>query len=163
MRATGWALLLVLAACGDTARPPELGDQGGKTHGTDADAGAGDSGVPSFGPMVDPNDDPSTCAEAVAWQSYVGCDYWPTVVANNVWSIFDFAVVVANAGTAPAAVTITGPGGTNQSQTVAANALAKFYLPWVPALKGPDADACGTAAPLTSSVLALASAYHLVR
>jgi hypothetical protein len=160
MRATGWVLLLVLAACGDTARPPELGDQGGKTHGTDA--GAGDGSVPSFGPMVDPNDDPTTCAEAVAWQSYVGCDYWPTVVANNVWSIFDFAVVVANAGTAPAAVTITGPGGTNQSQTVAPNALAKFYLPWVPALKGPDADACGTSAPLTSSVVAPASAYHLV-
>ena len=41
--------------------------------------------------------DPSTCAEAAQAHTYVGCDYWPTVVANQVWSIFDFAVVVANA------------------------------------------------------------------
>ena len=38
----------------------------------------------------------------------------------------------------------------------------KLYLPWVPALKGSDTDACGTAIPLTASVVAPASAYHLV-
>ncbi len=127
-----------------------------------SDDGGSDGGVPSFGPMVDPNDDPTTCADAAQWKSYVGCDYWPTVVANNVWSVFDYAVVVANAGTSPAMVTITGPMGTNQSQTVAPNDLAKFYLPWVPSLKGPDSDACGTSAPLTASVVSPAAAYHLV-
>ena len=84
-------------------------------------------------------------------RSYVGCDYWPTVVANNVWSIFDYAVVVANAGSSTASVTITGPNGTSQTQTVAPNALGKFYLPWVPVLKGPDTDS-----------LRLGDSHHLV-
>ena len=121
-----------------------------------------DGGVPNFGVTVDPNDDPTTCAEAAEWKSYVGCDYWPTVVANNVWSIFDYAVVVANAGTAPAMVTITGPMGTSQSQTVAPDDLAKFYLPWVPELKGGDSDSCGNASPLATSVVMQGAAYHLV-
>jgi hypothetical protein len=92
----------------------------------------------------------------------VGCDYWPTVVANVVWSIFDFAVVVANAGATPATVTITGPLATNQTQTVAPNALAKFYLPWVPELKGADTDACGESIALSASVVSKGGAYHLV-
>ena len=29
-------------------------------------------------------------------ETYVGCDYWPTVVPNLVFGIFDFAVVVTN-------------------------------------------------------------------
>ena len=124
--------------------------------------GGGEGGVPNFGVTVDPNDDPTTCAEAAAWKSYVGCDYWPTVVANNVWSIFDYAVVVANAGTAPAMVTITGPMGTSQSQTVAPDDLAKFYLPWVPELKGGDSDSCGNASPLATSVVMQGAAFHLV-
>jgi hypothetical protein len=113
-------------------------------------------------PTVAPNDDPTTCDQAASIRSYVGCDYWPTVVANGVWSIFDFAVVVANAGLVPATVTVTGPQNTNQTQTVAPNALAKFYLPWVSDLKGPDVDACGAAVPLTNSVMGRAEAFHLV-
>jgi hypothetical protein len=115
-----------------------------------------------FGPTISPADDPTTCAEAAQLRSYVGCDYWPTVVANNVWSVFDFAVVVANAGTQPAVVTLTGPYDIDISQTVAPNAIEKFFLPWVPALKGPDADTCGESVPLPGSVVAPASAYHLV-
>jgi hypothetical protein len=157
MRA-GWCALLLLVACGGGQRPAELGSL--IPPGSD-DAGT-DGGVPGFGPTIDPNDDPTTCAEAAEWQSYVGCDYWPTVVANNVWSIFDFAVVVANAGTSPAMVTITGPLGTNQSQTVAPNDLAKFYLPWVPELKGADSDECGSSTPLKASVVLPGGAYHLV-
>jgi hypothetical protein len=106
--------------------------------------------------------DPQTCAEAAQAHTYVGCDYWPTVVANNVWTIFDFAAVVANAGTVAADVTVTGPMNTNQTVTVPPGQLAKIYLPWVPALKGPAADNCGAAAPLTDSVLATGGAFHLV-
>jgi hypothetical protein len=153
------ALLVVLAACGDSSRPPELGslippgeDEAGSDSGT----------VGSLGPVIDPNDDPTTCEEAAEWQSYVGCDYWPTVTANIVWSIFDYAVVVANAGAQPAMVTITGPMGTSQVKTVAANSLQTFYLPWVPALKGADSDPCGDSTPLTASVVVPAGAYHLV-
>jgi hypothetical protein len=156
MRLGRATFLLALVACREQARPATLGTFVQPDASTRAD-----SGSPGF-VTVDPNDDPTTCAQAAAWQSYVGCDYWPTVVANNVWSVFDFAVVVANAGTAPADVTVTGPGGTNQSQTVAPNSLAKIYLPWVASLKGPDADVCGSSVPLTASVLAPGAAYHLV-
>jgi len=149
-----------IVACG-AGNPPPLGDRYRFT----VDSGGADASadVPvTFGPTVAPEDDPTTCAQAAMLRSYVGCDYWPTVVANNVWSIFDFAVVVANAGVAPALVTITGPGGTSQTQTVAANGIEKFYLPWVPELKGGDADTCGESVALSASVVAPKSAYHLV-
>jgi hypothetical protein len=113
-------------------------------------------------PMVAPSDDPATCEEASMLRSYVGCDYWPTVVANNVWSIFDYAVVVANAGPNPADVTVTGPESVHETQSVAPNSIAKFYLPWVPELKGPDSDACGGALALGQSIYSTAGAYHLV-
>jgi hypothetical protein len=131
-------------------------------------AGVGDSATPflqsdssSLSPATTTND-PQTCADAAQARSYVGCDYWPTVVANNVWKIFDFAVVVANAGATAANVTLTGPMNTNQTATVQPGRLAKIYLPWVPALKGADANNCGEAPPLTSSVLAVGGAFHLV-
>jgi IgGFc binding protein len=151
--------VLALLACGTSAMPPFISSYGPAST---EDAG-GDAATPVLlGIGVDPNDDPTTCVQAAQLRSYVGCDYWPTVVANDVWSIFDFAVVVANAGTTPASVTITGPFGTNQAQTVQPDTVAKFFLPWVPALKGEDADSCGTAVPLAASVIAPASAYHLV-
>ena len=130
--------------------PPDEGGTGGLL----GDATVGD-GPPTT------TSDPQTCDEAAQAHTYVGCDYWPTVVANTVWSTFDFAVVVANAGQSPAMVTITGPSGTNQSATVPPGQLAKMYLPWVPALKGPDSDVCATPVPLSASVIAPASAFHL--
>ena len=123
---------------------------GGGGKGTGASAGSGSSG------------DPNTCEGAAALKSYVGCDYWPTVVANNVWSIFDYAVIVANAGSDPATVTVTRAGAKIGTTTVAANGLTKVYLPWVPELKGPDTDAMGSAMPLTQTVGVLGGAYHLV-
>src|SRR5208283_1264155 len=148
----------LVASCSTPAPPPVLGSliQDGGTTLND------DGGPGSFGPSIPASDDPKTCAEAAASKSYVGCDYWPTVLANNVWSIFDYAVVVANAGTSTAQVIITGPGGVNQTQTILAGALAKFYLPWVQQLKGPDADECGSSTPVTTSTLATGAAYHLV-
>jgi hypothetical protein len=131
---------------------------GGGTSGqfaTESDASPDAAAMPG-------SDDPTTCDQASMLRSYVGCDYWPTVVANSVWSIFDYAVVVANAGSEPAMVTVTGPQNTNQLQTVAPNAIAKFYLPWVAALKGADADMCGASTTLSASVFAKAAAYHLV-
>lgn len=123
----------------------------------DVQVGDIDSGLPA-GETRDPID----CAEAAATKSYVGCDYWPTVTANNVWSIFDYAVVVANVGTSPSTVTVTGPNAVNETVTVAPGALQKIYLPWVQSLKGPDFDACGGAKPMTASVVAKGGAYHLV-
>jgi hypothetical protein len=162
--------VVVVASCGGSAAPrvddgsefPDTGapttDDGGGSGGS---SGGGD-GAGLLPPNIPPSDDPTTCVEAAASQSYVGCDYWPTVLANNVWSIFDYAVVVANAGTSTAQVTVTGPGGVNQMETVAPGALTKIYLPWVKALKGADADSCGDSVPLTTSTLATGAAYHLV-
>jgi hypothetical protein len=106
--------------------------------------------------------EPQTCNQAAQWHSYIGCDYWPTIVANNVWSIFDFAVVVANAGQSVANVTVTGPSTPSQTAMVPPGQLVKIFLPWVPALKGPDADNCGVSMPLASSVMAPGGAFHLV-
>jgi hypothetical protein len=84
------------------------------------------------------------------------------VTANNVWSIFDFAAIVANAGTTTANITVTGPANTNTTATVAPGQLTKIYLPWVSVLKGQDFDSCTSSIGLTSSVLAHGAAYHLV-
>jgi hypothetical protein len=156
-RASVAAALALAIACGSPSRPGELGSQ----YVSKPDAGSAGPAL-VLPPPVAPGDDPTTCDQAAMLRSYVGCDYWPTVVANPVWSIFDFAVVVANAGTSAAQVTVTGPGGTNKSETVAPNGLVKIYLPWVPALKGSDCDVCGVPPPLAASVLAKSSAYHLV-
>lgn len=104
--------------------------------------------------------DPKTCEEAAMYHTYLGCDFYPTVLANNVWSVFDYAAVVANGQAEAATVTVTG-NGTNQTVTVPPNSATTVYLPWVPALKGPDADACGSATPLSATVRAT-GAYHLV-
>ncbi|MGH7295036.1 MAG: hypothetical protein ACRELB_08885, partial [Polyangiaceae bacterium] len=152
------------ASSSGTASSSGAGSSSGSSGGPDASSGGTDSGSGSGageGGALD-GGDPATCAQAAANRSYVGCDYWPTVTANNVWSIFDFAVVVANAGTHVASVTVTGPSATHQTTTVAPGQLTTLYLPWVPALKGSDSDSCGTATPFASSVLAPASAYHLV-
>jgi IgGFc binding protein len=109
--------------------------------------------------------DPVDCNEAAMLKSYIGCDYWPTVNANAVWSVFDFAVVISNPGMADAHVTVTGgalpspgPGAT----TVPPGQLVKIGLPWVTALKGGDASSTGAAPTQTNSVFAAKGAYHLV-
>lgn len=145
--------LTAVVACGST-REPFTNVRGGEGD------GGSSSGSSGFGP--EDSGVNRECEDAKASKSYVGCDYWPTVTPNAVWSIFDYAVVVANTGTKDATVTVTGPNGTNEQVTVAAGQLQKIYLPWVPALKGPDCDECGSPTPLASSVVVPEGAYHLV-
>ncbi len=168
--------MIVTASCGGSSNNSGFGGGDGGDDGASSGSGSGGgssggSGGSGSGTLLGddsgsgeggPTGDPTTCAGAAALNSYIGCDYWPTVTANNVWSIFDYAVVVANAGSQTANITVTGPGNTNQSATVAPSSLTKIYLPWVGVLKGPDTDVCGTAAPLSASVLARGAAYHLV-
>lgn len=102
------------------------------------------------------------CALAAMQHSYIGCDAWPTPVANVVWSVYDFAAVVGNTGDAPAHVTVERAGQVIATATVEPNGLAKIYLPWIPELKGKDADACGaTINPLPKTVRVNGGAYHL--
>jgi len=119
---------------------------------------AGDDGGGGGGFVTNP----TTCSQSVASRSYIGCDYWPTVTANNVWSVFDFAVVVANTGSDPSDVTVTGPNGVNVTETVLVNTLKTIYLPWVAPLKGADCDECGSSVPPTATVREDGGAYHLV-
>lgn len=142
-----------LATGGSTA-----GGSGG-AGGTLATGGSSSGGAGGSGPSVDP----TTCAEAEAARSYLGCDFWPTVTANIVWEEFDFAVVVANTGASDAHVTVTS-GGTpvpGADVVVAANGLQTIYLPWVAQLKGDAANNCGSASLNTSSSLVAAGAFHL--
>jgi hypothetical protein len=82
------------------------------------------------------------CAPPEVTASYIGCDYYPTVTLNPVWSGFDFAVAVANASSEPATVYITRGETMVRTLTVAVNALEIVKLDWVPLLKGGDQDAC---------------------
>ncbi len=158
--------LTALVACGSgrdgftngTNPTPDGGESSGFIP---VDGGfGGDAGDPGLPPGE--TRDPVDCEEAKTSKSYVGCDYWPTVTPNAVWSIFDYAAVVANTGTKDADVTVTGPNAVNKQVTVPAGQLRKIYLPWVPELKGSDADECGGSSAIERSVVAPESAYHLV-
>ncbi len=161
------AFATVLAAACGSSSPGGSGfqtDSGG--GGPFGEGGIGGDGGFSFGDGSSGGDSGSggvaTCSDAANAKSYIGCDYWPTPVGNAIWSIFDFAVVVANTLQTTANVTVTGPNGFNQQATVGSGQLAKIYLPWVAALKGPDADSCGSAANFVNSVTQTGGAYHLV-
>jgi hypothetical protein len=161
-----WAALAALAAvaCG--------GARSGNSAFASAQTNEPDAGVGAFGDgsnlgLSTPTGaagvaDPTTCAQAASSFSYVGCDYWPTSVANDVWSIFDFAVVVSNGQSVAATVTVTGPNGFSQQAMVAPGDLTKIYLPWNPDLKGPDFDLCSNAPNWGQSVTSPGGAYHLV-
>lgn len=109
-----------------------------------------------------PTVDPTTCKGAAEQKSYVGCDFWPTVTVNSVWEVFDYAVVVANAGEQPADVVVTRNGDEIAVDSVPPNELRTIYLPWVKELKGGEGDTCGNAPIPTKSTVSRGGAYHLV-
>jgi len=82
------------------------------------------------------------CAAAAVNASYIGCDYYPTVTLNPVWSGFDFAVAVGNGSDAPAHVNVSRAGATVAAETIDKKGIAVLRLPWVAELKGGDVDAC---------------------
>ena len=90
----------------------------------------------------EPNGCKGQCAETWTVASYIGCDYYPTVTLNPVWSGFDFAAAVGNASDAPAHVIITRGSTTVSTETVPKGGVQIFKLPWVTELKGGDVNAC---------------------
>src|SRR5689334_15048074 len=48
------------------------------------------------GPLGGAGRDPVTCEEAAQFRTYLGCEYFPTILGNVVSPEFDFAVIVAN-------------------------------------------------------------------
>lgn len=168
-------LAALLSGCGsaEAMREPTPPGLNGADSSVSVDGGAGVDAsfdVPGndVGALLN---DPKTCEEANAGRTYIGCDYWPTVTPNPVWSIFDFAVVVANNSEDEANITVTGPDGFSKTVKVLGGSLSKIYLPWVKALKGPDSgegsepNANCTSVPMPAeqpSVTVKKGAFHLV-
>ena len=142
--------LALSAACGSERRSAFDGEKS---------AAAFDDGGLFGDASADPGKevrDPTTCAEAAAARTYVGCDYWATPGANIVQDVFDFTIAVANVGSEPANVKVTGRDGQEWNITVAAGSLGKVFLPWLPELKGNSITS------VTTSAIAKGGAYHVV-
>lgn len=92
------------------------------------------------------------CAPQGLGQSFVGCDYYPTVLPNVVsTNPFTFAVAISNTTASPANVTVTQGAANIATTIVPANDVTVLPLPWVSATK----DAFG------STTLAPKAAYRL--
>ncbi len=132
------------------------GAEGGGSGGNDVLAGGEGSGGASG------NTDALTCSQATEGRTYVGCDFWPTVTYNPLYSEFDFAVVVANAGGEDASVEVVGPEGFKATATVPVGGLTSIVLPWVDDLKGPEFSRTNTTnGRVMESVRVDGGAYHL--
>jgi hypothetical protein len=164
--------LAVVAACSAGGSTEPVGSAAGAAGdgGTSLQGGSGGAGgtmeldgSAGSGGVVP---DPLTCEQAALGRTYLGCDFWPTVVDNIVAPGFDFAVVVANPGQTEAEVTVSRGGQEVATAVVPANGLAKVFLPWVPELKsmawlqGGQDNGCPTWVK-TSTVSAPGGAYHL--
>ena len=105
---------------------------------------------------------PTTCADSVSRNSYIGCDYWPTVTLNPVWPMFDFAVAVSNPQATAVTVTVTGGALTAQKTvSIPAGQVQAITLPWVPELKGPTFDQNTVVGDPGPSRIVPGGGYHL--
>lgn len=93
--------------------------------------------------LCEPSGCTGECAHETLGASYMGCDYFPTVTTNPVWSGFDFAVSVANTKDVAATVRVTRGDQTIEERTVQPNAVEVIKLPWVQELKGSDFNPFG--------------------
>ncbi len=164
------AACAVLVGCGgdDSGVPDASGNDAGQKDATIQDTGSTDSGI-TFGDVTLSTDTgttspiPTTCGESQTQGSYIGCDYWPTVTLNPVYSKFDYAVAVSNPQ-ATQTVTVTVTGGALTSNVVVMvppNSVQAIPLPWVDALKGPQFDVNTVVGDPGPSRLVQKGAYHL--
>lgn len=142
----GWlAAGLVLAASGGcSATGPKdspggggSGAEGGGSGASGAEGGGfgvgGFGGVGGGGPV---GGVPQTCAAAVQQQSYIGCEYWPTITSNSqLYEGFEFAIVAANPTDSLSQVTVTRGGQQIAQVDVPPGGLETIALPWVFELK----------------------------
>ncbi len=105
---------------------------------------------------------PCSPSPTILGRSHVGCDFWPTVTANNVASspshAFSFGVLVGNLSEeASAAILVDGqPQG-----SLAPKEARVIELPFIAELKGPDWVEAFVPMASPQSVNKLAGAYHL--
>jgi hypothetical protein len=137
------------------------------------DAGVNDTGIPQMDAFMYPevmlssdvgmaSPIPKTCQESQYSHSYIGCDYWPTVTLNPVYTGFDFAVAVSNPQNMSVNVTVSG-GALQQPLMVMvpAGQVQAIKLPWVAALKGPQFDQTTAVGKVGASRIVKNGAYHL--
>ena len=107
------------------------GGVGGGPGGLGGQGGFGNTG--GSGPI---GQDP-TCSQTAGGKSYVGCDFWPTVVPNNVWNIFDLngrtslyagAFTVLQSTCLRIAYTNTAPEPMQRTMCAAKNVARAQYL-----------------------------------
>ncbi|HTM19136.1 MAG TPA: IgGFc-binding protein, partial [Kofleriaceae bacterium] len=152
-RSTTWMLLWVALAatpgCGPLAGAAPDGGA------NDDDGPHGDH--PDGPPAADP------CDPTALGNSYVGCDYWPTVTGNMVSSSYQFAVVVSNTTATTAQVSVEGGALIAPlAFEVPSHGATVQRLPWVASLKlctGATYHDCQSAH--GTSALASGGAYHL--
>jgi hypothetical protein len=108
------------------------------------------------------------CSPLALGNSYIGCDYYPTVTGNPVETFFDFAVAIANTTSNPATVTIDGGALTSPKiMTVSPGSVVVQTLPWVEALKlchipgGLGGNDCLTGRHQSFAALSVHGGYHL--
>lgn len=101
------------------------------------------------------------CTPQALGDSYIGCDYYPTVTLNPVWSGFTFAVAVGNTGDRPASVVVTQNDQPIRSRIIAPGSLEVIGLPWVQELKGPQMDQQGVTSSPGATRLVAKGAYRL--
>jgi hypothetical protein len=116
---------------------------------------------PVQGMTCDPDGCKGVCADAAVGPSYLGCDYYPTVTLNPVWSGFDFAVAVGNASDQPAHVTVTRGAMSIATQMIDKGGIEVIKLPWVAELKGGDVNACQEPPDPGSTRVVTSGAYRL--
>jgi hypothetical protein len=99
---------------------------------------------PQQGMECKPDGCVGACTPGSLGRSHVGCDFWPTITANSVWSKwFSFGVAVTNTTSNKAHVIVTRGQETMVERELDADGFAMIELPWIEALKGPEADATG--------------------
>ena len=76
------------------------------------------------------------CAPQMLGKSYIGCEYYPTVIGNEVLDAFQFAVAIGNTTSDPADITIEEGSLTSPIMlTVPPGDVVVQKLPWVKELK----------------------------
>jgi hypothetical protein len=110
---------------------------------------------PSTGQHCGPGGCADLCAQAVDNHSYIGCEYFPTVLPNSELNpLFRYAIVIANPQLVPAEVQVFQSTNTIAQIVVPPGGLSVQELDWVDALRGDYNN--------PASVLAVDSTYHVV-
>ena len=117
------------------------GDESADAAGTGAGGGGGDIGLDAGagtggGGMIGV---PETCEQAIAQQSYIGCEYWPTVTINSsLYEGFEFAIAASNPTKVSATITVERDGAVVTEVAIEPGQLQTIKLPWVAELKQTD-------------------------